>query len=566
MAEVKPDAKSGAGFFRKVARFVAHPGAEWLALAGRQGDRSQHERSERQAMLERKRRNDFVRKREFDTLRRLRRDGLSPEQLAALGGSSKAADSELRTTEPSAGTRAEAGVKAKIDAIEQQMAGERGPRESMPRQARPSTPPAGRTATERPGLSAPSGTNWPPSSTGRPVPQPASVSLPLMPDIDLSAPVRGAERPLIPEFGALADAPELDAAVIAFANADFKLSERLLAGLCQANGAHHRDADTWHVLLDLYRATGQELRFDALALDYSQRFARSSPPWYSLPKRVADAAARLRPDTRSDTRGVTGEAGWVSPAQLDDEAVAGLHAVTLQLPLPWVLDWSALRHVDAQGAARLQRLLAQWAPQAIDMRWLDAECLFTALQQAAPTGARDADPTFWMARLEALRLANRPVQFDDVAIDYCMTYEVSPPSWERARCQVRIGSAWASATKLTLSIISGVSSSFVESHLQEDSRAGQSQCTVELSGQLTGDLSVQLQQIDRQLGSSRWVEVSCASLIRVDFIAAGDLLNWVLAKQTEQRSVSFVNAHRLLALFFAAMGIDEHASVQIPRD
>ena len=40
-------------------------------------------------MIERKRRNDFVRKREFDVLRKVRREGLSPEQLAALGGSSK---------------------------------------------------------------------------------------------------------------------------------------------------------------------------------------------------------------------------------------------------------------------------------------------------------------------------------------------------------------------------------------------------------------------------------------------------------------------------------------------
>ena len=73
-------------------------------------------------------------------------------------------------------------------------------------------------------------------------------------------------------------------------------------------------------------------------------------------------------------------------------------------------------------------------------------------------------------------------------------------------------------------------------------------------------------QIDRQLGSARGVQVSCAKLIRVDFIAAGDLLNWVLAKQAEQRSVSFIDAHRLLALFFGAMGLDEHAKVSIPRD
>lgn len=61
------------------------------------------------------------------------------------------------------------------------------------------------------------------------------------------------------------------------------------------------------------------------------------------------------------------------------------------------------------------------------------------------------------------------------------------------------------------------------------------------------------------------VSVSCARLIRVDFIAAGDLLNWVLARRGESRSVHFVDAHRLLALFFGAMGINEHAKVQVRK-
>ncbi len=73
-------------------------------------------------MIERKRRNDFVRKREFDMLRKVRREGLSGEQLAALGGSSRIDDSEPRTTETPA--RQDAGVKAKIDEIEQQMVGD----------------------------------------------------------------------------------------------------------------------------------------------------------------------------------------------------------------------------------------------------------------------------------------------------------------------------------------------------------------------------------------------------------------------------------------------------------
>ena len=61
------------------------------------------------------------------------------------------------------------------------------------------------------------------------------------------------------------------------------------------------------------------------------------------------------------------------------------------------------------------------------------------------------------------------------------------------------------------------------------------------------------------------VNVSCARLIRVDFIAAGDLLNWVLIKRGESRMVQFVDAHRLVALFFGAMGINEHAKVQVRK-
>jgi ABC-type transporter Mla MlaB component len=87
--------------------------------------------------------------------------------------------------------------------------------------------------------------------------------------------------------------------------------------------------------------------------------------------------------------------------------------------------------------------------------------------------------------------------------------------------------------------------------------------TVELSGQLVGDIAVTLKKMDSDLGNAKIVNVSCARLIRVDFIAAGDLLNWVLARRNENRTVSFIDAHRMVALFFGAMGINEHANVKV---
>src|SRR3982750_3541822 len=116
--------RDGESFFRKVVRFVANPATDWTELNSRQEDARELEieKSELKAMIERKRRNDFVRKREFDMLRKVRRDGLSGEQLAALGGSSRIDDSQPRISDQP--VRQDAGVKAKIDEIEQQMVGD----------------------------------------------------------------------------------------------------------------------------------------------------------------------------------------------------------------------------------------------------------------------------------------------------------------------------------------------------------------------------------------------------------------------------------------------------------
>src|ERR1700712_1468046 len=119
------DPKDSSSFFRKVVKFVANPSTEWaeLGVPSEESRESDFAKGELKAMIERKRRNDFVRKREFDMLRKVRREGLSSEQLAALGGSSRIDDSEGRA-EQGSGAKAESGVKAKIDEIEQQMVGD----------------------------------------------------------------------------------------------------------------------------------------------------------------------------------------------------------------------------------------------------------------------------------------------------------------------------------------------------------------------------------------------------------------------------------------------------------
>jgi hypothetical protein len=277
---------------------------------------------------------------------------------------------------------------------------------------------------------------------------------------------------------------------------------------------------------------------------------------------MADAVAEERP---ARAAGQPGTVGWVAPAELNVEAVAKLRSRTLQLPLPWVFDWSGLERVNTDAAMQLSVLFRMWAGQVLEMRWIGGERLFTVLQEAAPTGIKDADPAFWLTRLDALRLVNRADQFDEAAIDYCVTYEVSPPSWEPTRCNVRVSSSALPTLQPAASTVAETSTGFVESGLLDEAHRGGHVATVDLSGQLVGDISDKLTVLDDKIGAAAMISVSCARLIRVDFIAAGDLLNWVLVKKSENRAVHFVEMHRLVALFFGAMGINEHAKVQVRK-
>jgi hypothetical protein len=564
--------KDTSSFFRKVVKFVANPATEWSDLDPPSAEARETEfaKSELKAMIERKRRNDFVRKREFDMLRKVRREGLSSEQLAALGGSSKIDDSEARID---SGAKPDSGVKAKIDEIEQQMVGDgyhgsqRRSAEFYNARTQPvPMEPAARASAHAPLAPAEGGRTidtGSPSERGKLAAAPAAAVMtpgmsPLSP-LTLDASSSDFAHPFAVEVSEVAHDPELDEAVIAFANADFELCEQSLATLTGSGGSRAQHAETWLVLFDLYRAIGQQSKFESLALDYAQQFGWSAPQWFSMPKLVADAArAEERP--KASSAGI--QVGWVCPEIVDSEAVAKLRSQTLQMPLPWVFDWGHLKSIDPEACARMSELFRTWIGQKLDMRWLHGERLFTVLGDAAPTGVRDADPAYWQLRLDALRMTNRPDQFDEAAIDYCVTYEVSPPSWEPAKCEVRVSGAEYSTTSPPLSVVSEVSTSFVESQLTEDPNMVQV-ASMELSGQLVGDIGDTMKKMNAELGSSSIVTVSCAKLIRVDFIAAGDLLNWVLARRGENRTVSFVEAQRLVALFFGAMGITEHAKVKV---
>ena len=121
----KEENKSG-GLLSKVVRFVRHPTVNWSELdhLSQDSEESQYSKQALKEMLERKRQNDFVRKREFDTLRKLRQSqlaqsakpGAGQTQPAPVGGTS------FMQTVHSGEHGERADTIKKIDEIEAQMA------------------------------------------------------------------------------------------------------------------------------------------------------------------------------------------------------------------------------------------------------------------------------------------------------------------------------------------------------------------------------------------------------------------------------------------------------------
>ncbi|WP_460890654.1 type IV pilus assembly protein FimV, partial [Ramlibacter alkalitolerans] len=364
--------------------------------------------------------------------------------------------------------------------------------------------------------------------------------------------------------------PELEEASIRFANGDDDGAEAGLLEVLGPQGSRVNHDETWLTLFDLYRATGKQDRFESAALEFAGRFGRSAPQWMSMPEIVgrmstATAAAPLGPGQSA--------ADWTSPAVFGTQTVAALAAALAKASQPYKLNWNKLNSIVESAIEPLTRLFTQWARQPIQLRFVGADALEKVLKDNTPSGDRGVNPAWWKLRMEVLRVMHRPDEFELVALDYCVTYEVSPPSWESARCEYKALQPDGSlATRNTIvgeafrdSVMSSVMT-YGDSQLAAVTSQMSSIATVELSGQILGDGKEALELLDAKLGDADVMIISCARLMRIDFTAAGTLLNWVTARVSEGRQVQFVDVHRLVAAFFNVIGISEHARIGLRLD
>ncbi len=579
------------GLLSKMVKFVRNPVTNWADLDTTQTDRDEAlSKQLLKEMIERKRQNDFVRKREFDMLRKLRKR----EAMVGMGQDPGGRPSFFQSSLPSRPDDRASTLK-KIDEIEAQMSMQWWKTKSSGTSgntAQATLAPDGKARMTPPTLLENTLPVAHKATAGQPAgPEKAGPGLSLHAPLPIESGALPVSAPKAPAMGGegrgsefspskfaavevgepVTYDAELEEAAIRFANGDDAGAEAGLLEILASGGSRTGHAETWLALFDLYRATAQQDKFDAAAIDFAERFDRSAPQWFSMPEMVKSIS---EPAGKAGHSGKGPVADWVCPSVLGIQTVAALKAALARTPMPWRLDWGNLKTIEAAAVAPLTLIFTGWAAQPVQLRFMGDAQLQKVLHDATPSGNREAAQSGWQLRMEALRVTHRPDDFELAALDFCVTYEVSPPTWVSPRCDYkpldppdgRMGIQAIIGDVYRDSVPSGVS--VIEGDTQMDGQSSQmsSLFSVELSGQVQGDAVSVLDRLEVKLMGADMMLISCAKLIRVDFSAAGTLLNWVSARQAENRSVQFTEVNRLVASFFNVIGITEYARVRVRID
>ncbi len=323
----------------------------------------------------------------------------------------------------------------------------------------------------------------------------------------------------------------LDETAILFANRQDQAAEAGLRAALIAEALGVVTERGWLMLLELLQQRGDRAAYDQLANQFALRFDAPAPAWINY----ADVEARLasRPGVPVVHLPEGIDAGIVKPLE-EFKTLAMTHPAL-------ALDVSATRTVDLVGAELLLRVFNAFKRASHELTVRGAEQLLVALRSAVEPGRRDPSDAAWMLLLEVQRLLDRQADFEETGIQYCITYEVSPPSWEPPMPNIRVSGGAGEASP------------------------GRPADPLDWKGEILGDGEQFLARLTTAAANSRRLVVECRQLRRVAFTAGSALLGQLIRLQQSGVAVEFRNVNCLVAALWTLLGVSAVADVRTRR-
>ncbi len=330
--------------------------------------------------------------------------------------------------------------------------------------------------------------------------------------------------------GAIENIPALEEAAILFASEQIEATEIILKNLIENENYNALNPTAWLMLFDLYQITNEQTKFEQLSLEYVSKLEISAPIW-------------VTPQAQSAPKVEKGFVPGVSfSGKLNDQIgkqvdkLIGLAKQSQQLRLEFV----RITEVSAEGCELLLKGFQALKKAKQELTVIGAADLIKYVRSLIAVGRRDASEAPWLLLLELLQLVNDEAGFEEASIDYCITYEVSPPSFE------------APKNKSTAPSV-GISIEFVEAE-----RFALPKIIAGNTDELIGNIAAFAKE-------HHSVQLDCSQLDRIDFSSCGSLLTGLIpiSKQLNV-SIEFHEANHLVIALLNAMGF-KNVAIIFPR-
>ncbi len=322
----------------------------------------------------------------------------------------------------------------------------------------------------------------------------------------------------------------VEEAAILYANERVTEAISVLLHFIKEN-ADSRDLQPWLLLFDLYQLLGMKQQFDELSMEFIVKYERSAPVWEGA--RAATMSAK--PQVKR---------GMASGVQLKGEIGAAQHADIDRLPSlaeaegGVKLDMVSATAIDAETAAKLAAVLhsIRRGEKRISVSGAKE---FVQVIKAQLAGAARQEMRYWALVFELYQMLSLQNEFEDAAIDYAVTFELSPPSWEALPETVQTTTTSEPEPQETA---------------QETER-------FVIEGVLSSDCDFKLRDLERHAGTRTQIYIDMSNATRVDFVTVGAFIGTLVTLNQNGKQVVISGANGMIHALFDVMGVTEYATI-----
>lgn len=387
---------------------------------------------------------------------------------------------------------------------------------AKPAPAVPAKPQAAAAPAAAPPRPAPAKPAAPPAAVAKPVAAPA----PQAPARAVAPVAASASEPKLPQA--------IEQAALQFANGQSEAAVKILKTAIAAGNLGEFAAQAWLMLFDLYQALGRKEEHDESALQFVVKFERSAPAWRDEPKQAAKDPALQR--GMGSHFALTGSLSKASKGEIDQLQKLAEKGALLRI------EFGKLKDIDAEGAQLLLDTLKALVKARRELVLSSHKTLLDLLAPRTEVGNKENPHVYWMLLLSLYQVLGLQTEFDDVALNFAITYELSPPSFEEP------------AKAATAEVASS----------QPD--AGGDDAIV-LTGELCGSDDDELARFAKSAAARGDVTIDMTQVKRVDSAAADAMLKTILILAASNKPVQIRAANELVSALFQVVGISRYAKL-----